>query len=321
MSRSRVYLIISVGLVALLPLFGPSEYVLSLLFTLCMYAVLATGWNVLGGFGGYLSFGQAAFFGLGGYITSLVLLKMGWSPLWTALPAGLWVGLLAMVIGYPVLRLKGPYFSLVTLLLVYVVQQFIANVPWIHAAEGFWLPDLGLSTFANRTVLFEAMLGVLGLTLVLASWIQASRWGLALFMLEEDEDAAEATGVPTTYWKVLSFGFAAATAAVAGGYFAYYRSYITPTILFDPYISITPVVMALFGGRRVWYGPIFGAFFLGLVSEWLTIALGSEASRVAFGLLLVFVILFLPEGVLGSLVLKLKHRPAVRAYTGGATGG
>lgn len=293
-------------LMAAVPALQPSEYLLSFLFVTLMYASLATGWNIVGGFAGYLSFGHAAFFGVGGYTAGLALLYWGWSPLLTSLPAAVLAALIALGVGYPALRLRGPYFALVTLLLAMVARLVVMNVPWTQGAQGFWLPAPEMDSWSNRAMFYEVMLIVAMATLVISYLVQRSRLGLGLAMIREDEDAAQTIGVNATGVKLAAFALSAGLAAVAGGIFAYYRTYVHPNHLFDIYLSVAVVLMALFGGRRRWFGPAIGAFLLSTLNELLTISIGTEVARVAFGLLLVAVVMAMPEGIV-SLPQMIRH--------------
>jgi branched-chain amino acid transport system permease protein len=284
-------------LMATIPLLGASEYLLSFLFVTLMYASLATGWNIIGGYAGYLSFGHAAFFGLGGYVTGLTLLYWGWSPFVTAILAAAVAASVALAVGYPVLRLKGPYFALVTLLLAMVARLVVMNLPWTQGAQGFWLPAPEMESWTNRAIFFEVMLGLAAATLAIAYAVLRSKFGLGLAMIREDEEAAQTLGVDATRLKLTAFASSAGLAAIVGGIFAYYRTYVHPNHLFDLYLSVNVVLMALFGGRRNWYGPAIGAFALSIVSEVLTVSIGTEVARVAFGLLLVVVVMAMPDGI------------------------
>ncbi len=286
-------------LLALLPLTHPSEYLLSFLFIAFMYASLASSWNIVGGFAGYLSFGHAAFFGIGGYATGLALLHSGWSPFITAIPAALLAGLFAALVGYPVLRLRGPYFALVTLILTMVVRLVVMNLSWTKAAQGFWLPFPPFDNWTSRAVFYEVMLAILVLTLLVVRWVQYSKLGIGLIMIRNDEEAAQTFGVDATFLKVTAFVLSAALAGLVGGIFAYYRTYVHPNTMFDAYISVTTVLMALFGGRHIWLGPALGAITLSVLSELLTLSIGTEIARVVFGLLLVAVVVTMPDGILG----------------------
>jgi branched-chain amino acid transport system permease protein len=300
------YILFASVLVALFPLTRPGDYLLSFLFLVFMYASLAVGWNIIGGFAGYLSFGHAAFFGLGGYITGLALFYADWSPFVTALPAAALVGLFAALVGYPVLRLRGPYFALVTMTLTMMLRIFFTNVEWTQGSQGVFLPFPPFDRQTGQVVFYLVMLAILVVTLLIARWVQHSKLGIGLVMIRDDEDAAQTLGVNATALKLIAFSLSAGLAGLVGGIFVYYRTYVQPSTVFDVFLSVSVVLMALLGGRHSWAGPLIGAIILSVVGEILTLSFNAEIARVAFGVLLIVVIMLAPNGLLG-----LAHLPAV----------
>jgi branched-chain amino acid transport system permease protein len=282
----------------LYPLTAPSNYMLGFLLILFMYAALASAWNILGGFAGYLSFGHVAFFGLGAYTTALLLFYLGWSPFLTAVLGGLVGGLFALLVGYPTLRLRGPYFSLVTLVLALAVHIVILNAPMTQGAQGMFLPFPRVSVSTNQVIFYEAMLLMMALSVFTLRGVGKSKLGLGLAAVREDEQAAQTLGVNTTQLKLRAFVLSAFLTGMVGGIYAYYRSYLHPSFVFDTLISINIVLMALFGGRLSWAGPLLGAVLLSVINEFLTIRVEAYIARIVFGLLLMVVILFLPNGLM-----------------------
>lgn len=283
---------------AAFPLTTPSNYLLGFLLILFMYAALASAWNIPGGYAGYLSFGHAAFFGLGAYTTALLLFYLEWSPFYTAALGGLVAGLFALLVGFPTLRLRGPYFSLVTLILALAVHIIILNAPLTKGAQGMFLPFPPVSIFANHVIFYEAMLVLMALSVLTLRWIEESKLGVGLAAIREDEQAAQTLGVNTTQLKLQALVLSAFLTGMIGGVYAYYRSYLHPSFVFDTLISINIVLMALFGGRLSWAGPLLGAVLLSVVNELLTIYVEAFVARIVFGLLLMVVILFLPNGLM-----------------------
>lgn len=283
------------------PLAAPSNYLLGFLLVLFMYAALASAWNILGGYAGYLSFGHAAFFGLGAYTTAVLLFYLGWSPFLTAVLAGLVAGLFALLVGYPTLRLRGPYFSLVTLVLALAVHIVILNAPLTKGAQGMFLPFPPVGIVGNHVIFYEAMLILMALAVFVLRWVEVSKLGVGLAAIREDEQAAQTLGVNTTRLKLWALILSAFLTGMIGGVYAYYRSYLHPSFVFDTLISINIVLMALFGGRLSWVGPLLGAVLLSVVSELLTIHVDAYVARIVFGLLLMIVILFLPNGLMSYL--------------------
>ncbi|HEY8417860.1 MAG TPA: branched-chain amino acid ABC transporter permease, partial [Limnochordales bacterium] len=271
---------------ALLPLIRPQEYVLTFLYQLFSYAAMASAWNILGGLAGYLSFGHVAFFGCGAYVTGLMLVRWGWSPLFTAPLGGLAAALLALAVGYPTLRLRGPYFTVVTVVMVLVVKIVALNVPWTGAAMGLWMPFPPWEPFISRVIFYEAVLVILMGTLLVVRWVQHSKFGFGLRTIREDEDAAAAIGVPAFRLKLGALVLSAFICGMVGAVHGHDRSYLHPDFMFDLHPSIMMVLMALFGGRDHWLGPLIGAVAVMIADELLTVYVGTEAARMLFGLLL-----------------------------------
>jgi branched-chain amino acid transport system permease protein len=304
MTRQKGELVILTPIViclALLPLLKPDIYYLSALFSVFLYASLACGWNIFGGYTGYMNFGHAGFFGVGAYTSALLLLKIGLSPFYTSILGGALASVLAAIIGYPCLRLRGPYFVLVTFCLGLAARIVVINLEWTGSSTGLWLPFPKVSMFANRVIFYETMLAIMVLTILVAIWIERSKLGLGLRSIFQDEDSAETQGVNAAKLKMAAFMVSAFLAGLAGGIYGYYRSYIHPDFIFDVSISVFVVLMALLGGRRSWMGPVIGAAILVVVNEFLTayVAIGAEFSRIIYGLLLVIVIMYLPGGLIG----------------------
>jgi branched-chain amino acid transport system permease protein len=266
-----------------------------------MYASLAVAWNLIGGFTGYLSFGHAAFFGLGGYTTGMLLVGAGLSPLLTAPLGGVVAAAFAAAAGYPCLRLRGPYFAVVTMILALAVRVVVLNVPWTGASEGLWMPLPPWEPIVARRIFYYAMLAVAGVVVVLVRAIQVGRMGMGLEAIREDEDAAQSVGVPALGLKMRALVISAALSGAAGGIYAYDRVFIHPDFMFDLHLSVLIVLMALLGGRLSWAGPVLGAVVVRLADEVLTVSVGTEAARIIFGLGLAMVIVFLPDGLLPQL--------------------
>jgi branched-chain amino acid transport system permease protein len=299
--RELLILIPIVVCLALLPVVKPDIYYLSALFGIYLYASLACGWNIFGGYTGYMNFGHAGFFGVGAYTSALLLLRFGLSPFYTLVLGGALAGVLAAIIGYPCLRLRGPYFVLVTFCLGLAARIVVINMEWTGSSTGLWLPFLKVSMFANRVIFYEVMLTIMVLTILTAMWIERSKFGIGLRAIFQDEDSAETQGVNATKLKIAAFIVSAFLAGMAGSIYGYYRSYIHPDFIFDVSISVLVVLMALLGGRQSWAGPVIGASIVVVINEILTayIGIGAEFSRIIYGLLLVIVIMYLPNGLIG----------------------
>ena len=280
-----------------------------------MYIALSSSWNIIGGYSGYASFGHGAFFGIGAYVAALLPIKFGYSPFVTCIVGGLLAALFAWIVGYPVLRLKGPYFSLATLCLGLAVPVVVINMPeaWTGGATGLFMPLMQVEILVNRTIFYEIMLGLAVIATLISRWVLKSKFGLGLNSIRENENTAETIGVNSTRLKIVAFVLSAFLVGTIGGIFAYYRTYVHATTVFDSNLSITIVLMALFGGAATWQGPVLGATILIIIDQILMSAfpgLPAELSRLIYGLILVLVIMFMPMGIMHFINTWLRSRPA-----------
>jgi len=288
-------------LLAAFPCLGPEVYYLSFMFSVFMYVILASSWNIIGGYAGYLSFGHAAFFGIGAFATAKTAAFFELSPLPTllaSLPAGILAALVALIIGYPCLKIRGPYFAVVTLCFGFVVELAVKNIEFLGGAEGIWMQFMDLPEKMSRTIMYEAMLLLAVITLGAAWWLGNSRLGAGLRAVRADEEVAETMAIPTAKIKIQAFVLSAFFPGVAGGLFAYYLTYIHPDVVFNINISILIVLMAMFGGGGTWLGPIIGAVILTVVNEGLSTFAQAEIARIIYGALFIVVTIFMPNGIL-----------------------
>jgi branched-chain amino acid transport system permease protein len=288
-------------LLGLLPLFHPPVYFISFFFMICLYVILAESWNLIGGFAGYLSFGHVAFFGIGTYTSAMLFQKFSLSPFIGAFPAGLLSAGVAGVIGYPCLRLRGPYFAVVTLCFAFIMDLIVKNWTFLGGSEGIHLKLVQMEIQASRSIFYEAYLGLALITVLFARWVQRSKFGTGLTAIHEDEEVAQTLCIHTAGLKLKAFILSAFFPGVAGGIFAYYISYVHPDVVFDINISILIVLMALFGGGRSWVGPLIGAVLLTIVNELLSTFIKPEIARMIYGTMFMAVILFLPDGMIAFL--------------------
>jgi branched-chain amino acid transport system permease protein len=315
--KSNLGPIVAIGILLLLagfPLMRPDIYYLSFGVLLFMYVALASSWNIIGGYSGYLSFGHGAFFGIGAYVVALFLIHLGYTPFLTCFIGGIVAGLFALITGYPVLRLKGPYFSLATLCLGLAVPVIVINMPdqLTGAATGLFMPLLPVDISINRIIFYETMLFLAAGTILLARWILMTKFGLGLNAIRENENTAETLGINSTRLKLFAFVLSAMLVGVIGGIYAYYRTYIHPNTVFDQNISIFIVMMAVFGGAFTWQGPVIGAVILTVIDQVLIASLPgipAEVTRVVYGVVLVLVIMFMPAGIMSFIHRKSRRRP------------
>jgi branched-chain amino acid transport system permease protein len=290
-----------VALLALFPLLSPPVYFLSMLYMVFLYVILAESWNIIGGYAGYLSFGHVAFFGLGAYTTAFLMNKLALSPVLTilsAVPGGVVAAAVAFVVGYPCLRLRGPYFAVVTMCFAFVVHMVMQNIDLFGGVEGLWLAAMKQPIEVIRGIFYELMLGLMVLVILFVRWMEGSKLGKGLVTIREDEEVAQTLGIHTPRIKILAFVLSAFFPGVAGGLHAYYLTYISPENVFDVMVSILIVLMTLFGGGGSWLGALIGAVSLSLVNEFLTTFVGAEIARIIYGLLFIVVIIFMPNGIM-----------------------
>ncbi len=301
------------GLLALFPLTGPPVYFLSFVYSIFLYVCVATSWNLIGGYAGYLSFGHVAFFGIGAYGTALISNAFHLSAVGTILssiPAGGIAALTALIIGYPCLRLKGPYFAVITLCFAFVVHLTVQNLGILGGPDGLWLKAMDASVETSRSILYELMLVVMVITVAVSVRINRSKFGAGLRAIKEDEEVAQTMGINAPRLKMQAFVLSAFFPGVAGGLHAYYLTYIHPSIVFDVNMSILIVLMALFGGGASWLGPVIGATLLSVVNELLSTFVKAELARIIYGSLFVAVIIFLPHGIM-QLFKKSGSKPRI----------
>lgn len=285
--------------------------ILNVLTTMLLFAALAQGWNVLGGYGGYLNLGTAAFFGIGAYTTAILNYELGWSPFATAVLAGVAAVVLALVIGIPSLRIRGVYFAILTLVLTFLMQQLAFSIPITRGALGIFVVPLGLGQRGLEQTFYFIFLGLAILATAVAWRVEHSRFGYALVAIKEDEDAAAVLGVRTTETKMKAFAIGAFIMGVVGGLFAQRVGFIDPDGAFLLSYAINPVIIAMYGGAGTWQGPLIGAPLVVIIDEVLRVAFGgigifgpnvpAESSSLIFGAILIVVALFARQGVMGLL--------------------
>ncbi|HOF04935.1 MAG TPA: branched-chain amino acid ABC transporter permease [Syntrophales bacterium] len=288
-------------LLAAFPGLNPEVYYLSFMFSVFMYVVLASSWNFIGGYAGYLSFGHAAFFGIGAFATAKMAELFALTPplaIFASLPAAALAALVALVIGYPCLKIRGPYFAVVTLCFAFVVDLAVKNIEWLGGAEGLWMKTMDIPEQLSRTIMYELMLLLMAITLTVAWWLGRSRLGAGLRAVRADEEVAETMAIPTARLKIQAFVLSAFFPGIAGGLFAYYLTYIHPDVVFNINISILIVLMAMFGGGGTWLGPIIGAVLLTVVNEGLSTFAQAEIARIIYGALFIVVTIFMPNGII-----------------------
>jgi branched-chain amino acid transport system permease protein len=265
-----------------------------------MFVVLAQGWNIIGGFAGYPSFGNVVFFGLGGYTTAVLMAKSGFN-FWITLPIAAAVGLLfAVLTGIPILRLKGHYFAIATLGLAEGVREIVLNLDAVTGGgRGITVPSVGseaTTSYPGNYAFYFIFLALAVVAVAVVYAISRSRFGYGLRAIHEDEDAAAAAGVNTTHAKVTAFAIAGMLTAMAGSVYAFQQVTIYPARLFDVEITVLMVVMVMIGGAGTVVGPVLGAVALQFLSEWLRNNY-TDAHTFIFGAIIVIAVILFPQGL------------------------
>ena len=256
-----------------------------------LLATLAQGWNIIGGYTGYPSFGNSVFYGLGAYGVAIAMVQYH-LPFWVGMLLGLALAVaFAALIGLAVLRLKGHYFAICTLGLAFVMTAIVSNLEIAGSNIGLVLPLL-----KSEVLFYELALGLLVLATLTIFWLARSRFGFGLIAIRENEEGAAVMGVNTTLYKVLAFMLSAAFTSLAGGIYAYYITFIDPVGVFDVGLNVKMIIMAVFGGPGSVLGPVAGAFILSTISEVLATKVTSIASMF-FGVVIVVAVVFMPRGI------------------------
>ena len=262
--------------------------------TVAMFVVMASAWNIIGGLTGYASFGNVAFFGLGAYTAGVVVTNLGLPFALALVLAPLVAAAFAVIVGIPLLRLRGHYFAVATLGVGVAVGEVVNNIEPLGAATGLFLPIV-----RSDLLFFYLMLGA-ALLAVLTTWvILRTRFGYGLLAIRENEEAAAVIGVNTTFYKVAAFCIAAALTGLAGGIFAQWNSFINQENVFAITNNVQMILMAVVGGAGTVLGPVAGAVVLKLIIE--TLAGGGSAavySQIGLGVLLAICVIFIPRGVI-----------------------
>jgi branched-chain amino acid transport system permease protein len=303
---------IAIAVVALL-LIQPAipEGTQVLLATAFMYVALAQGWNLIGGFTGYASFGQVGFFGVGAYTTAVMMANyhLGF---WVTLPVAIVVGtLLAIIAGIPLLRLKGHYFAIATLGMATGMGEIVNNLGGItHGGAGIEIPVFGskaATPYPGDTGFYIYFLLIAAVTVAFLVVLTRSRFGYAMRAIHQDQDAAAAVGVNTTWVKVAAFALSGAITAAAGAFSGFQTIQFYPTDVFATGITVQMVIMVLIGGSGSIGGPIAGAIGLTLLNNYLSAVLPGYSYLVLGGIIVLVVVLF-PQGVVTFFTDSWKQR-------------
>ena len=291
------------GIVYLAGFLVTNDYVFFAGYIVLQYVLLATAWNILGGYAGYVNFGTAAFFAIGAYI-SVALNKWLGLPLPLLILAGAFVcGLIGLLMGGLTLKLQGVFFSIATLALAIVTQALITNWEYVGGSAGAYVirPSRGPLGGSYVEYLFFTMLILATIAVCIARTIERSAIGYGLAAIRDDEAAAEASGVPTMKLKVMATVISGALMGAAGAPLPFFVTYLDPPSAFNLAVAVNTIAMPLVGGTATWIGPIIGAVLLSIVQEAAMVTISSAVNLLLVGLIMIGFITLAPNGIMGLL--------------------
>ena len=263
--------------------------------------MLATAWNILGGYAGYVNFGASAFFGVGAYI-AVMLIKATGVPLAVQIAGAAAVGgALGFGVGLLTLRLRGIFFSIATVAITIILETTVINWRYVGGATGIQIlrPPV-MEPFDSYTkMLFIAVVLLAILAVAIARYIETSWLGRGLRAVRDNEEAAECAGVPTLKLKLMACTVSGALMSAAGAPLAMYQSFVEPASAFNLTYSVSALAMPIIGGTSHWIGPVIGAILLGTVQQVVTVTISSELNVLVVGVLLVLFVVAAPEGIVG----------------------
>lgn len=289
-------------------------------FNVFLFATMATSWNIMGGYTGYKSLGHSAFYGLGAYLVAIAANQLGWNPLISAPFLAIIVFLVALLLGWVMVRTSGAAFVIASIAMLLIFRLLALNLREItKGAPGLSQPLPPWTPEFSRMPFYYYMLVWMIIAILVSAFIRRSRFGLGLLAIRDDEGKAEMVGVHTTLYKVLAFGISAYFVGLAGGVWSYSTSHISPVFAFDIVIGVEMILATMLGGLGTVWGPILGAFILIPSSDFILFKFGSTTIHLAiFGTSMMLIILFLPKGILPTISGWLEKRRAPRAAHQGA---
>jgi branched-chain amino acid transport system permease protein len=286
-----------------------NEYFFFAAYVVLQFVVLASAWNILGGFAGYVNFGSAAFFAAGAY-TAVALIKAFDAPLPVLLLAAMAVtAVMGLLVGALTLRLRGIFFSIATVAVAVICETVVINWAYVGGARGTPVlqppPDALFETYTRLLFVLMTLLAVLSAGV--ARYVQVSWIGRGLRAIRDDEQAAESLGVPTLRLKLFAATVSGGLMGLAGAPFALYMGFIEPSSVFSLNYAVSALAMPIIGGTATWVGPVLGALLLASVQQVVTVTVSSELNVLIVGVLLVVFVVAAPQGLLGLLA---RLRPA-----------
>jgi len=287
-----------------------NEYFFFAGYQVLQFIVLATAWNILGGYTGYTNFGTGAFFAVGAY-SAVVLHKLTTLPVPVMmLTGGVMSGVIGFGMGYLTLRLRGVFFAIATLALAIVAQTLIVNWDYVGGSRGIYIirPQHAPISGSYIQYLYSLMLALTWISVAIARTIERSTLGLGFNAIRDDEQAAEAGGVPTLRLKLIATTLSGALMGMSGAPLPYYVTYLDPASSFNLSYAVNSVAMPMIGGMTNWIGPIIGAVLLGTIQQLATVTISSALNLLIVGVLLIGFVVIAPNGIVGLVQTRWRAR-------------
>lgn len=327
MNKKWILPIILVVVLLALPLVVKSNFFMHIFILILLYTMLSQAWDLIGGYTGQIAFGNAVFFGIGAYSSTLLFTKYNISPWIGMLAGGVLAVIVALVLGYPVFRLKGHYFLLATLGIGEIFRTVFINWEFVGGAQGLFI-QLGKESFwtmqfhASKVPYYYIILILAAAAFAATLFVRHSKLGYYFRAIREDEEAAKAMGISTPKFKLISFSICAFLTALGGTFYAQYIMFIEPYSVMSFSMSTQIVLIAILGGMGYLYGPLLGAAVLITLSESTRSLLGNSASGLhlmIYGLLIILISIYQPSGLSGWFE-SLKHKWISRTSSSKAGG-
>ena len=303
----RLLFLVAAVLVLIYPFIARTAFYQHIMIMVFMYGLLAVSWDLMGGYASLFSFGHSAFFGIGAYTSTVLLIYWGISPWLGMLAGGCISGIVGIIISYPTSRLRGHYFAIATLALLFVIKVLIENWKFLGAAQGLSVPLLKESSLlyfqfhGSKIPYYYIMLALLVLGVVLAKAAINSKIGYYLRALRESPEVAQSLGVNTVKYRLIAIALSAFLAAISGTFYAQYVLYIDPPSVISLMLSVHVVLISVFGGTGTINGPLLGTIILipliNLINAWLGGA-GRGIAFMVFGAIIIVVCLIQPDGLI-----------------------
>ncbi len=311
--RLRLLLALAIAFLVVIPFLTPNSYIHNMFILIFLLAVLASGWNVMAGYTGYVSLGHSAFVGVGAYTTGVLVARWPVSPFLIAPIGGIAAALVALLLGLATRKTRGVAFVIVSFAALELLGIVTRNWSTVTGGnQGLFMPQPGWDARFHNWPFYYALLALMLLSIVMTLAIRRSKFGLGLMAIRDDEDKAASIGVVTPVYKGLAFMASAVLVGMAGAVYGYYISFLSVSTMFDVVLSMQIVLAALLGGRGTVWGPVLGAFLVVPLSELTNTTLGGADAGairlIMFGGLILIVTLLLPRGIVPSIARRLAHR-------------